>query len=331
MDTQINGSNIPLVSVIVPAYNVEQYIDSCVDALIRQTYRNIEIVLVDDGSTDATGGKCDQWANCDSRIRVIHQHNQGLSMARNNGLAEAHGAYIMYLDGDDSCTLDCVERLYSTIISHEADLCLCSYDRVDESGEVLSVRHIPSIPHGTEKDLLTNILHDDLPPCAWAKMYTAELARQAYFDRGQLFEDTRMWARLLPEIENLAFCSIDEALFHYRQNTLSIMGSFHAERERGIIEAWEKMCSNAERRYGEEMRPHVSFRRAWMCFEVLDRAIAYGAASDQDYCDEAVSYLRAHASDVYASDVFSAGRKAAMRVLSFSKPLYILLRRSTIK
>ena len=331
MDTQIDGSQTPLVSVIVPAYNVEQYIDPCVDALIHQTYRNIEIILVDDGSTDATGQKCDYWASCDSRIHVIHQHNQGLSMARNNGLTEAHGTYIVYLDGDDNCTLDCVERLYSAITSHEADLCLCSYDRIDESGEVISVRHIPFISHGTEKDLLMNILHDDLPPCAWAKMYTEELARQAYFDCGQLFEDTRMWARLLPEIESLAFCSIDEALFHYRQNTLSIMGSFHAERERGIIDAWEKMCSNAEGRYGDEIRPYVGFRRAWMYFEVLDRAIANGAAHEQDYCDEAVSYLRSHADDVYASDVFSAGRKAAMRVLSFSKPLYFLLRRSTIK
>ena len=322
----------PLVSIVVPVYNVAQYLDECLAHLVNQSYANIEIILVDDGSTDESGGKCDEWATRDKRIHVVHQSNQGLSMARNNGLPHASGDYIAYIDSDDYCLSKYIEKLLRALTSSQADVCFCSYARVDSSSGTSDTRTIPVIESGNLKDLTARILHDDLPPCAWAKLYTKNFAEKAYFDKGALFEDTRMWTRIIAELDDLRFCSINEPLYQYRiSNQSSIMLSYHAEREHGIAEAWEAMCVAATQRFGDNMKPYVKFRRAWMWFEVLDRAIFFGEANKHDYCDEAVRYLRSHSNDVYESDVFSKNRKTGMRVLSFSKQLYIALRRATKK
>ena len=320
----------PTVSVVVPVYNVEQYLDECVGHLVGQSFDDIEIVLVDDGSTDSSGSKCDDWSSRDMRILVVHQDNQGLSMARNNGLSASSGSYITYVDSDDYCTDDYVEKLLNAITASRADVCLCSYNRVDTFAQTCDTRHIPAIKSGNLEELTSRIVCDDFPPCAWAKMYTRDFAEKAYFDKGALFEDTRMWSRIVSEIGDLTFCSIDEPLYQYRtSNSASIMASFHADREQGIVEAWGGMCDAATQRFGAEVEAQVKFRRAWMQFEVLDRAIFNGEEGKQDYCDEAVRYLRAHAQDVYESDYFSQNRKRAMRALSVSKALYAAIRRKT--
>ncbi len=102
-----------LVTVIVPIYNVAVYMDRCVDSIVRQSYRNLEVILVDDGSSDGSGAKCDEWAARDSRIRVIHQTNAGLSMARNAGLDAMAGQYVAMVDGDDFIARDAISTLYN--------------------------------------------------------------------------------------------------------------------------------------------------------------------------------------------------------------------------
>lgn len=119
----------PLISVIVPVYNVERYLDQCMDSLVRQSYINLEIVVVDDGSTDSSGKKCDAWAERDSRIRVIHQANKGLAGARNAGLDVARGDYIGFVDSDDYTLPDMFSTMMRNMQESEADLSIISYER----------------------------------------------------------------------------------------------------------------------------------------------------------------------------------------------------------
>ena len=123
-----------LVSVIVPVYNVEAYMDRCVSSLCGQSYDKIEIVLVDDGSTDSSGAKCDAWAAKDSRIRVIHKENGGLSDARNVGIAASSGEYIAFIDGDDYVAPTYCEKLYEALLRNDADMALCNLCYVWEDG-----------------------------------------------------------------------------------------------------------------------------------------------------------------------------------------------------
>ena len=131
---------MPAISVIVPIFNVENYVRKCVDSILNQTFSDIEIILVDDGSTDASGRICDEYLSKDDRIRVIHKENGGLSDARNAGLDMCTGEYIGFVDGDDYIDGDMYELLYKNLIQYDADISMCRFrriynNRIDDNGK----------------------------------------------------------------------------------------------------------------------------------------------------------------------------------------------------
>ena len=125
-----------MISIIVPVYNVEKYLERCIESLINQTYQNIEIILIDDGSSDNCGEICDKYAKVDSRIKVIHQVNSGVSVARNAGLMAAKGEYIGFIDSDDFVNSDMYETLLTSMIKNDCDIAIGGYDYVDETGTI---------------------------------------------------------------------------------------------------------------------------------------------------------------------------------------------------
>lgn len=129
--------NNGLVSVIVPVYNVEQYLDECINSITNQTYTNLQIILIDDGSSDNSSIICDRWKKIDRRIFVIHKKNAGLGMARNSGLDVANGEFVLFVDSDDYICLDTIESCYNTAIEKNADVVCFGMNRVDENGNML--------------------------------------------------------------------------------------------------------------------------------------------------------------------------------------------------
>ena len=125
-----------LVSVIIPVYNVEDYLDRCVASVVGQTFQNIEVILVDDGSTDGSAGICDHWSARDSRVKTLHQINQGVSAARNAGLQAASGNWILQVDSDDYIAPDTVERLVSAANETSSDMVICDFLRGSEDNHV---------------------------------------------------------------------------------------------------------------------------------------------------------------------------------------------------
>ena len=124
-----------LISVIVPIYNVSRYLERCMESLLHQTYKNIEIIMVDDGSSDDCGKKCDRYAAEEPRIKVIHKKNAGLGMARNSGLEIAEGEYVMFIDSDDYTDVRMIERLYHRLTEEGADTCFCRYYDTSSEGK----------------------------------------------------------------------------------------------------------------------------------------------------------------------------------------------------
>lgn len=210
----------PLISVIVPTYNVELYLRQCVDSIIHQTYRNLEIILVDDGSPDHCGAICDEYAKKDNRIVVIHKENGGLSDARNAGMRAMHGEYLMFVDSDDWLTEDCVERLYHLAEQNDADLVIGSSDRRDEHNGLLpSVDNIytQTTIFDREQAMQDMLAHG----CsAWARLYRKDIHAGIDFPRGEINEDEAIVLEILSRCEKVV--ATEHIVYHYRCRSDSI-------------------------------------------------------------------------------------------------------------
>lgn len=179
-----------LISVIIPIYNVEKYLKRCIDSVLRQTYRELEIILVNDGSPDNCGKICDKYAEVDSRIRVIHKANGGLSSARNAGLDVMIGQYVMFVDSDDYITPDCIEYLYGLIAKVGSPIAIGNYEITRKSqyafNENNKCTEVISGSKAIERQFGKNTVQY---VSAWAKLYKAELFETLRFPEGFLHED----------------------------------------------------------------------------------------------------------------------------------------------
>ncbi|WP_165776767.1 glycosyltransferase family 2 protein [Bifidobacterium simiarum] len=219
-----------LVSVIVPVYNVRRYLKACLDRLIEQTYRNLEIILVDDGSTDGSGTICDEYVGRDGRIRVIHQGNRGLSAARNTGLDHARGTYVCFVDSDDIPDDRYVEILVRGMETHHADVATIRFIRIDENGRPIDRRtshnQYGSVRIFDRETAVTLILTDRLQSFSWA--YAARLS--AYndhphirFPEGRFMEDIATTYRVMARSSHLA--ALPDIVYAYRERSGSILRS----------------------------------------------------------------------------------------------------------
>lgn len=180
-----------LISVIIPVYNVEQYIDRCIDSIVHQTYENLEIILIDDGSTDQSGVLCDSFAQDDDRIIVLHKSNGGLSDARNKGIEICKGKFITFVDSDDYLDTDCVAKLYTALTRNKADVACCEMKIITDDGRILNQYNNSlkeSVYEGRDavKELL---LMRGIDTSAPGKLYKAELFQKRRYPVGKLFED----------------------------------------------------------------------------------------------------------------------------------------------
>lgn len=209
-----------LISVIIPVYNVEKYLPKCIDSVMEQTYENIEIILVDDGSTDGSPSICDAYGEKDERIRVLHKANGGLSDARNAGLEIAKGAYIGFVDGDDWIHPCMYQRLYELLQEHNAELSVCQYRQVSskdsvkeeiENGKVL-------VYHGLEamEAYINEELPERIPSSAWCKLYSRGLIGNTRFIKGQYYEDILFCTAVLEKVQTTVYTA--EQLYDYVVN-----------------------------------------------------------------------------------------------------------------
>ena len=256
------GQTHPVVSIIVPVYNVKSYVGECVESLCRQTYTNLEILLVDDGSTDGSGEVCDEYAGRDERIRVIHQANRGLSGARNMGLDDARGEYIAFVDSDDLVSTNYVETLYELLMKYEADIAACAYVKgtteqlTDIREKVLSLDNVkeicmPSVKllkqwHGKYKQQET---------VAWNKLYCREVwngRKKIRFPESRNHEDVLISHLVVQGAKTIVLTT--EILYFYRIRKGSITLQTEYDREK----VWQNLRAQRERM--EFFRAHRYWR-----------------------------------------------------------------------
>lgn len=213
-----------LVSIIIPIYNIYPFIKTCLQSVCMQSYHYLEIILVDDGSTDGSAIACDQWSFTDNRIKVYHKKNGGLSDARNYGLSKATGSYIIYLDGDDWIATNAVEKLVHTAQEYHADFIQASYYYAYENYLLVYNEPTNIIEYNKENALKELISNGRIKNFAWGSLIKRELALQVPFIKGRYFEDS-FWKYQIMELSN-KFVYVATPLFYYRQRSESISGNF---------------------------------------------------------------------------------------------------------
>lgn len=213
----------PLISVIVPVYKVEKYLDECIQSIVSQTYSNLEIILVDDGSTDNCPQMCDKWAMKDSRIRVIHQENGGLSAARNAGLDAASGEYIGFVDSDDYIRSDMYEILLQRLIDSGKKIAYCYSLHVMPAGKEVYYREEQGVRIFDARQTLRALYSSEFDIGMMSKLYAKELFNSLRFPVGEVNEDMTMWIPLLVKSDGI--CDCGRILYCYRINPTSITRS----------------------------------------------------------------------------------------------------------
>ena len=230
-----------LISVIVPVYNVEKYLKRCIDSILNQTYKNLEIILVDDGSPDDCGKICDDYAQKDSRVKVIHQENAGLSMARNAGLDIAKGEFIAFVDSDDYIHPQMYEILYKFIESNKADVVFSNYKHIVEPD--FNYKNIEQINQKIyHKNEIVDVCCTEKSKImvAWNKLYRKEIFDRVRYPKGILCEDSHVLLDILGLCEKIVY--IEEELYYYSiERDDSIMRTYNFKMLKDELEAYKKM------------------------------------------------------------------------------------------
>lgn len=224
-----------LISVIVPVYNVEAYLDRCVSSIVNQSHKNLEIILVDDGSPDGCPALCDEWAARDERIHVLHKENGGLSDARNAGMGAAHGELISFIDGDDWIEPRFFEILQHELEAQNADVAAVQY-RLCWEGDARerqnAYEHVTVYDRQTAMRLL---IQNQIKQVVWNKLYRSAQIRDIPFEKGKVHEDEFWTYQVIGRIER--FAAIDYIGYDYFQRAGSIMGAAYSPKRLDAVEA----------------------------------------------------------------------------------------------
>lgn len=224
----------PKVSVIVPVYRVEKYLHRCVDSILQQTYSNLEVILVDDGSPDRCGIICDDYADKDSRILVIHQENLGISMARNKGLDVSTGEFISFVDSDDYIHHKMIEIMMNNLIEDSADVCICGRHRFPSDSfvnEELLFKNFQEEKRIFTKDEALIHLFTDMSfirYALWDKIYKKNIYENIFFPEGKYYEDGAITFRLLSKCEKISY--ISDPFYYYAITPNSITEQKYTEK-----------------------------------------------------------------------------------------------------
>ena len=270
-----------MISVIVPVYKVEPYLDRCVQSILNQTYKDFELLLVDDGSPDRCGRMCDEWAQRDARVQVIHKPNGGLSDARNAGIERAKGEYLCFVDSDDRIAEDMLEHLYQLLTDTNADMACGNFVRIAETGK--QTHEIKHIREGVfSRDEFWKIFFTDWNrtyyTVIWNKIYKRQLFERLRFPVGKIHEDNYILYDLIDACRTIAFS--DKIVYYYLQKSDGIMRSGRSVKNLAAPEAFLNMT---EQFRGVEQWPYAAFSLDFAIRELLLKEFGENGKKSAEY------------------------------------------------
>ena len=328
--------NLPLISVIVPVYNTPKTIERCLLSIWAQTYSQLEVILVDDGSTDISGDICDRLSARDPRTRVLHQPNQGLSGARNAGLALCHGQFVTFVDADDTVSPYLLTDLYRLIQRHHTKAAFSAISEVYPDGR----EHLVANPHlptrlSTERALKAMLAEDGFTMAIAGKLFARSLFNHIEFPLGKLHEDVGATYRLLLACPEISYTA--RPLYYYHQSPASITHQSFRRQKLDLITLTDQMCDELQIRY-PDLNPDLRRRRCHARFSILRQLVLIsphrqpaseftrqtGLSPDEFYHlrQDLVRYLRDHKNDILKNPTATRRDRLAMRSLLLGLPAF---------
>lgn len=310
------------VSVVVPVYNVEPYIHKCVNSILNQTMQDLEIILVDDGATDNSGRICDEYAEQDARIRVIHKTNGGLSDARNAGVKVAAGEYILFVDSDDYIDAKMVERLYFLAQEHAVDMTVCGVYNVYASGAKAQYNELEEFLCNNAEAFGHIMVGQKIPGTICNKLIRRDIAQKLLFPVGRLYEDAFYTTQLMQNVRSVYVTT--EPMYYYFHRGGSITTTPFREKDMDVVAAYQENLTVVKQQFPEIME-QAQFRLTWAYFTALDRMLQLKEYKEAYRYKEVVKYLRKNTWSVITSKYFYNSRKIGALALFFSVKAYRFL------
>ena len=307
------------VSIVIPVYNCMEYIDGCMESVLNQTYSEFEVILVDDGSTDESGDKCDYYAQRDERVRVIHKKNQGVSNARNTGVMKAEGEYLLFVDSDDCIDERMIESLVLFSELNDTDIAICGmYDIYANGKKRFPVREVDCVMSG--KDAVREMLISNIiTGYVWGKLIRKKLVQECVFPEDiTIGEDAIVVSKILYKAERVGVFS--QPLYNYIHRDMSLMTSDFSEKNMDLIRAYKRIavwCEENEL----DMKEETDFRVFWSYFRVLDKIMLSKSANAMTQ-KAIASYLFNHAGEILKNKFISKKRKITLLGLMIHPNIY---------
>lgn len=309
-----------LVSVIVPVYNVEEYLEDCVNSICNQSYKKIEIIMVDDGSTDNSGVICDRLQKIDSRICVFHTDNGGQGRARNIALDIAKGEYIIFVDSDDIIASNMIEELLGLIKAENADIVACDYIKFEKKPVIISQPKKELKEFGRREAVLDICKDTILKSYVWNKIFKRELFLYKRFSCNKVFEDAELLIEIVGNTEKIVYTN--QRYYYYRTREGSTVYQTNRKKFLNELDAYENQLLYAKK----ECKDGIKWIESKIA-EIIRDLLDYGYI---DLTDSRVRRMK----DIYRRNIlfilfnthYSIGMKIAAVIISISVSVYMKIR-----
>lgn len=308
----------PLISIILPIYNIEKYLNKCMKTIMNQTYHNIEIIMVDDGSTDGCFELCEKYKKEDKRIVVYHKKNGGLSDARNYGISRANGEYIACIDPDDFVDEDYIEYLYWLIDKYKVDISICQSEVHYDNGKIVNRGNDRKDEClSTDVCLKRMLYHDVIDTSAWGKLYSKKLFEHISYPKGRIFEDIGTTYALMMQCSKIAVGY--KSKYHYIFHDNSIVNSDFNPNKFDLLLMTDKMAKEVTDKF--PMLKNASLRRqVYARFSTLNQML--NTIEYEEEKAEIISYIKRNRRVVMKDSLAPKRDKLAIVLLSVSYKLY---------
>ncbi len=314
-----------MISVIIPVYNVEAQLNRCLESVKNQTYKDLEVILIDDGSTDNSGNICDQYSKIDKRFKTIHKKNEGVPSARNDGLKVASGQYIAFVDSDDYIELDMFSYLYDLICKYDADFSCCGVNRIFEKN---------GVPYRTEitscgKDVIildqegafeSYQLYNGITPSIWNKLFKKEVFTNVRFEYIRRFDDVRTMCDCIAESHRIV-CG-NEPKYNYVIRKTSITYSAFSDKSYDILYAVNKNYEVFKHRYPNNKNAELGKIHHYMIFA---NELIVKNGSDDEFIKHFRKYIKENAIYVIRDEKIGVTRKVEFLLYAYAYGIYKLV------